>query len=57
MSFHFLHYRKKYRLKVLLYVHINLSLALLLGLIIFIAGIEAASSIDVSEQEKKYVHT
>ena len=40
-------------MKTLLYTHINLSLALLLGLVVFIAGLEPARSIGVSELDYK----
>ena len=40
--------RKKLEKGVLLYLHLNLSIALLIGLIIFVAGIETATRIDVS---------
>ena len=41
-------YRKSLNKGVLLYVHLNLAVALLAALVIFVAGIENAKSIDVS---------
>ena len=41
-------YRKKLNKGVLLYVHLNLSLALLASLVLFVAGIETAVHIKVS---------
>jgi len=40
--------RKKLKKGVLLYVHVNLSAALLLALVIFVGGIETAKSVPVS---------
>ena len=38
-----LHYRKKIFNQIRHFIHINLSAALLIGLIVFVSGIEAAS--------------
>ena len=38
-----LHYRKRVFNQVRHFIHINLSAALLIGLIVFVSGIEAAS--------------
>ena len=43
-------------MKALLYTHISLCLALLLGLVVLMAGLEPARSIDVSELDYKSVY-
>ena len=43
-----LHYRKTIFNQVRHFIHVNLSAALLLGLIVFVSGIEAASGFRVS---------
>ena len=40
--------RKKLKKGVLLYIHLNLAIALLLALLVFVAGVETATSVPVS---------
>ena len=43
-------HRKSLNKGVLLYVHLNLAIALLIALIIFVAGIETATPVPVSTE-------
>jgi len=46
-------HRKSLNKGVLLYVHLNLAIALLIALIIFVAGIETATPVPVSTVHSK----
>jgi len=49
----FMIHRKSLNKGVLLYVHLNLAIALLIALIIFVAGIETATPVPVSTVHSK----
>ena len=46
---HLIFFRKKLKKGVLLYIHLNLAVALLLGLMVFVTGIDTATSLPVSK--------
>ena len=48
--------RKSLDKGALLYIHINLAIALLAALVIFVAGIETAKSINVSSYRTTFIH-
>ena len=47
--YHLILHRKSLNKGALLYIHLNLAIALLIALVIFVAGIETAIAIPVSE--------
>lgn len=52
-AYPFMIHRKSLNKGVLLYVHLNLAIALLIALIIFVAGIETATPVPVSTVHSK----
>ena len=47
--YHLISHRKSLNKGALLYIHLNLAIALLIALVIFVAGIETAIAIPVSD--------
>ena len=47
--YHLILHRKSLNKGALLYIHLNLAIALLIALVIFVAGIETAITVPVSE--------